>query len=443
MAEDVAEQWTDEAGRRGVALSSPGAWLLHALVSPASLLVVALLVHVAGRIAAFCMPIKLDSFYYTISAYRLWRAGAIFEDLIPDKPPGQALLTGWVYHLWPGEPSRLAMIPVESAFMLAAYGVFWWLARRLFGSPLAAGLTLFFVIAHNHYNGLETITDGFNLGENYLMLPTLLAVAAHLTIASPIKRGLARGLAMGVALSIKQASVGLAAAFLLHGLLSSIRSKTYRQAGVAGGLTVIGIGLAWSPMLVFLGLHGWLGDHLRELAALSGEHAAIMPIAWPPWHNLVPLVPLAWWIVVGAVVRLTSKRAGAVGKSRGSEGWLVGFLLCWLAIEAVGVWSMTKPGTHYYQQVVSPMALLAGLAIAALRSDTGRRWAASERETTWRWLGATTATLALLAAMPVLAAGSMRVYKFDPRVEVVEFAQWQATWSPSRAADHLPQRAKP
>ena len=97
------------------------------------LLASAVAIHAAGRVAAFCSPFKVDSFVYSVAAYRLYDADVTIEDLVGDKPPGQALMTGWIYRVLPGPPTRLAMVPLESAFMLAGFAVFWRLAIILFG----------------------------------------------------------------------------------------------------------------------------------------------------------------------------------------------------------------------------------------------------------------------------------------------------------------------
>jgi hypothetical protein len=179
------------------------------LASPAVLLTAALAVHAAGRIAAFCSPIKVDSFVYALAAYKLYDGEVTIDDLVPDKPPGQALLTGWIYRVAPGPPSRLPLIPIESAFMLAGYLMFYWLTAKWSGRRPAAVLTLCVVIAHNTYNALDNTTDGFNLGENYLLWPMMLAVYAQCMFKPVAAQGLGRGIGLGLALTIKQTAAGL------------------------------------------------------------------------------------------------------------------------------------------------------------------------------------------------------------------------------------------
>ena len=216
------------------------------------LLLLAVLVHILGRTAAVCHPYKADSFVYATAAHKLWHGGATFADLIPDKPPGQALLTGWCYRLAPEPHTRLTLIPIESAFLLAAYAVFWLVARRLCGPGAAAALTLFFAIAHNTYNALDFSTDGLNLNECYLALPMMLAVWAHLNVESPAKRGLLRGVAIGLALSVKQSAVGLLLALMVHGFAETCLGRRAKQGATSGAMTLLGLAAAWAPVVLFL-----------------------------------------------------------------------------------------------------------------------------------------------------------------------------------------------
>ncbi len=428
------------------------------LTRPGVLLAAALLVHVIGRLAAFCAPVKVDSLVYSIAAYRLYDAQITIDDLVPDKPPGQALMTGWAYLLAPGPPTRLALLPVESAFMVAGYVVFWLLARRLCGGHLAAAMTLCLVIAFNTYNALNITTDGFNLGENYLLAPMLLAVLGHLGIQTAIldrrlragrrrssavesakgllSGGLVRGLGVGVALTVKQTAVTLVVAFMLHELALAVVRREWRERLTAGLWTAVGVTIAWLPVLVFLWWRGWLGEHLDDLRRASGGHLAVMPIRWPPWSNVAPLLPGLWWVVVGAAGWLARPRlSDSAGCAGGTAGALT-FMLLWVAVEVPLLWAMNKPGTHYYQPIVAPVLLTGGLALAGLHRRL-ERVGRLKRLRVERWLAATTAVVAMLASLPLLAEASKRRHKFDYQAEVRDFAHWLETWSPSQAAIHL------
>ena len=410
--------------------------LPYCLSEPAALLALAILVHVVGRVGAFCSPVKVDSFVYAVAAYELYAPDATVKCLITDKPPGQAVLSGWIFRLWPGPPSRIKLLPVESAFMIAGYAAFWLLASRFFDKRVAAALTLFVVIAQNTYNACDTTTDGFNLGESYLILPVLVAVCAHLVTEHPVKRGLVRGVAIGLALMVKQTAATVVAAFVIHDLLTALAAGRVRRNAIAAAASVAGVAVAVLPLAAFLYSQGWLGTHLHDLRQFSGRHVRIMPFEWPPWYKISPLLPCLWWLVLGLAGWFVRPRQEAAGQGRCDETSPAGFVWIWLLIEGALIWSMTKPSTHYYQQLVAPVALAGGFALtAATRRLEGV--ARRDRLRLWTWLGMTTAGFAIVAVLQVAAETAKRAHTFDAAGEVVEFDHWVKTWSPSTAADYL------
>ena len=101
---------------------------------------------------------------------------------------------------------------------------------------------------------------------------------------------------------------------------------------------------------------------------------------------------------------------------------------------------MTKPCLHYYQQIVVPVAMLAGLAITRFRRSLTER--AAIRVRIWRWVSVISAVLALRAAMPLLAEPVRRARGFDYQAEVVQFDHWLKTWSPGEAAIYAPKKER-
>jgi len=69
---------------------------------PHLLLILAAGLHIAGRIAATGTTQPVDSITYAVAAYRLYTPPVSMDNLLVDKPPGQAVLTGWVYRILPG-----------------------------------------------------------------------------------------------------------------------------------------------------------------------------------------------------------------------------------------------------------------------------------------------------------------------------------------------------
>ncbi len=398
-------------------------------------LLLIMIVHGAGRVAAVCHPYKIDSFTYSVAAYKLWHTGATAADLVADKPPGQAILTGWCYRVFPGEPTRLTLVPIESLFLLGAYAVFFLIARRLYGSCNAGVLTLFFALAHNIYNALDFTTDGFDLNENYLALPMLGAVLAHLTIRSPIWRGLVVGVAIGVALVIKQSAAGLLAAFIVSELLATLSRRRIGSGLVFCGMIVIGIVASIVPVALFLWSRGWLGAQFDTLFNQTASHAMIPPWTLPRWYNILPLMPAVWLVALGVVLSKRSRGDSFQSKitmpveDDGSRRRAFIFLSFWLVTELSILAAMRKPATHYYQQIVAPVVLLSGFGLASFQYRVTQLDRATGAAV-GRWACATTIALLVIAAMPLLSAAKSRIGTMDYNVEVREFADRIAAPTP-------------
>lgn len=416
-------------------------FLWTAITSPIVLLMVTLGVHVAGRAATFCSPFKVDSMVYAVAAYRVWQPDATVNDLIPDKPPGQALLTGWVYRLTPAPPSRLPLIPVESLFLISAYAVVFILGRRLFGARIAAAVTLVYAVAHNSYSALDSATDAFNTNEMYLALPTAVAMLAHLTGSRRGSRGFLRGLGLGVALSIKQTAIVAVAAMLIHDLIECVARRGARDKLLDLPASLVGILAVWVPLLGYLAARGWLRTHLADLSSFSGKHLGLEPTGLSTSDWLTPLAPVVWWIMLGAVRWLAVRRTDTAKRRTESveplsRRSMLGFALLWLAGEAALVRLLNIPASHYFQQLVAPAVLLGGLFLRAF-ADAVKGMGRRQRVQAWQWALAGTVALLVVALKPLLAEVPRRVPTFDPQAERALFAHWLETWSPHMAVDHM------
>jgi len=403
------------------------------LTRPAVVVIAILALHGAARVAALCGPGEVDSFLYSVAAYKFWHADATLDDLVSDKPPGQAMLTGWCYHLTSGPPSRLVLAPIESAFLLGAYATFWLLARRLFGGRVAPLLTFLFALGYNSY-GMD---HGFNLNESYIALPLLVAVLAHLTIGSPVRRGLLRGLGLGLALAIKQTAVGVVVVCVVHGVVSWLMTGRDKRSFTALGMTVAGVALVWLPVGVVLLVRGWLGGHLGDLTSMSGRHLGVPWLLLPGWDTWLPVLPLVWWMLLGVVAGLMlwnrsgRQPGGAIPEQRDHRVQMWPVLLFaggWLAVEAAIVWSLVGTWLHYYQQIVAPMVLLAGIGAVGF-SDRIQTVGGADRLVAWRWAAVVTCVLTVVAAMPVAADSASRMHRLDREREVERFAWWLEHWT--------------
>lgn len=397
--------------------------------------------HLAGRTAAFCCPWKSDSYLYGASAYQVWQSDATIDALVPNKPVGQALITGWVYHVWPWPPSRLTLAPIESAWMIAGFVTFWLLARRLLASRIADIVAVVLVLATNMCNALSATTDGFNVQDNYLAWPVLIAVLAHLTVSAPVRRGIIRGIGLALALSIKQSALGVAGIICVHGLVTVCVRRTFREGMIAGACTVVGGLLVWTPIVLFLYWRGWLWPHIGDLLWLSPRNVALAGHPALTLHKFWPLAPAMWWIVLGTLIAVGA-RVGRSGGGRSSRDDRIAdqpnqaddlpvpasghvlFIAAWAAGEIAIVGVLIAPAWYYYQMIAPPVVLLGGmcltLAIRRIESANGR-----ERSTALRWMGISTGLVVLLVATPLIGMARARAVSFDHQTEIRALEQWQ------------------
>jgi hypothetical protein len=302
----------------------------------------ALGIHVGGRVAAFCSPYVVDSRVYSLAAYSFWQPEPSPDAIVPDKPPGQAIVSGWAFRVWPDQPSRATLIPVESAFMLAAYALFAATAYRVAGGPAALVGLIGLVIAFNTYNATDSTTDGFHLGENYVAAPILLAVFAHLCGRSGGAGGVLAGIGLGLALAIKQTAFAVTSAIVLHTVVQCVSSRSWKPRAIRLEWTLVGVILVWLPIVAALQWRGLLELQVRGLLDQSRSHVKFHSPSWPTGAMIAPMLPLLLWMVVGNATVLTPRRDADPPR----DGSVVVFAVIWFACELVMASMMTKPAEH-------------------------------------------------------------------------------------------------
>lgn len=385
----------------------------RAVAAIALALVAILGIHAAGRVASFCSPHRVDSLTYAVAAHRFWQPAPGAAAVVPDKPPGQAVLTGWVFRVVSGEPSRTTLIAVESGAMLAAYALFAVVTFRLAGGAAAVVATIGLVIGFNYYNAFDSTTDGFNLAENYLAAPVVLAVAGHLCVRSAGVGGVLTGVGLGLALAIKQTALAVTAAVVVHSFYDAIVTRSVRARGVRLEWTLFGVIVAWLPIVVALQQRGLLERQVRGLLEHSRAHVALHAPSWPTAAMVAPLLPLLLWILVGGAASLTRRAPlGSVEPSSSIQTSPLAFAVIWCACEAAMASLMTKPAEHYLQLVVLPAALLAAFGVRATQRslELSRR---PQRLRARACLGIVAVCIAVSAATPILSMARRNGPTFD------------------------------
>ncbi len=406
---------------------------MHGLRPVWALLILAFCIHFLGRAAAMAGTGEFDSFLYSVAAYQAWQSGSSADALVPDKPAGQAVLTGWSYRLWWGLPSRLVLVPVESAFLLGGLAALYLSGARLFTAVPAAAAAMAWALAVGCYS----LRDGFNLNECYAAAAVLGGAAAHLSIRRAGLRGLVRGVLFGLALTIKQSAAAAVAACVLDGLIRHARAGQPRKAVVSVAASAVGLVLGMVPVVFFLASHGWLGAHLDDLAKYSGMHAGRPFTTLPNAEAMAPLGIVAWWLAMAFAARSASSCDNSTGLA-GAEPRRPGvpFLLTWLAFELGIATAMLQPRAHYYIMVAGPACLLGAAALTAW-------WRAVQtapltcRPAALVWMISGSALLTVWALLPLASTLGARTALLSRSAEQDRFAHWLEHWTANPPGPHF------
>lgn len=145
-----------------------------------------------------------------------------------------------------------------------------------------------------------------------------------------------------------------------------------------------------------------------------------------PTYCVLPLAPAAGWMVLGGSTLLRRVKPNRPSPTPQSDRDPWAFAMLWLATELTMLALMAKPSSHYYQQVVGPAALVAGLAMGVFVHSLGV-YPPELRRRILGWTWAVTAVLALLAATPLMTSGwQYRTFRRD--TEVRTFQAWLSAW---------------
>ena len=248
---------------------------------------------------------------------------------------------------------------------------------------------------------------------------------------------------IGQALTIKQSALALFAAIVLDRMIQAIAERSCRSYLVEFLALGCGVAAVWLPLMVMLYQWGWLGVHFHHLASLSDKHLTMMSLRMPGAHDVAPMAPVIWWVVLGVLCIFFSGRTIKTDIERTNRehrprqpltiltehGATTRFLVLWFSLEFIVLWSLVIHSTHYCQPIVPSAVLLSGAGIS-LVLDRLSAMTVRSRVMLWRWIITTTAAFALFASLPMLAESSKRIRLIDLQQEEVLFDEHLKAWSP-------------
>lgn len=303
-----------------------------------------------------------DEAYYSLVAQEMLHGGLPYQDAVDRKPP-LLFSVYWAVFRATGFPSWMALHAVAIGWTLSSMGVLFQLLSDLL-SPweglLAAAL----------YGGFLPLLRFSNLAFNGEMIMNLPACAAMLLALRRGRPGksldllLAGGL-VAIAFLCKQPAGIVLLPLLVYALHpQQWRHRGPRALGVALAralLVITGFGLVIGGTGLILNAHGLLGDAWYwTVRDHELTHGPLDPVFWGLFLGAVALFVLAagplllgsWWSL-----REESARWNARRLERDT-------LVAWLFASLIGVSASGRFFSHYFIQLLPPLALLAAPAVS-------------------------------------------------------------------------------
>jgi hypothetical protein len=318
-----------------------------------SIAALALLIH----LPLIDLPFERDEGEYAYIAWRMDFGEVPYLDWFDQKAPG----VFWAYRLalaLPGDPVT-AVHGVAALFSACSAAALFLLALRLAGTaPAAIGAALFaWLSADPLIQGTAANTEIF------MLLPIILANLLFLQVVEearpPPLRTLLVGLLVGLGVAFKQVAAVNAVFFVLaYPLLTRGQRRPARLARFVGW-TALGGALVWLPILASFQARGALeamidATFLHNLSYVGGlSLSARLQNLTRTLAVLQRSQGIAWVLALVGFVFLV----------RGGRYRSALYLGGWAFFSAVGVSASGQFFPHYFQQLLPPIAIAAGVAV--------------------------------------------------------------------------------
>ena len=309
----------------------------------------------------FVRPLQdLDEPNFASIAALCHAGGTLYRDGgVDNKPPG----IFWVYELGFALGGRYAMVAVHLLCLAAVLGTTLLLGKigqRIGGARVgfysALGYGIFSMACDPRSLAANT--------ENFMALP--LAFAMWLLVRDDASRPrlFVVGAAIAVACLFKQVAVVTLGVVALAALLPPDVARR-RRGGPVAELLGCGCGFVavFAVVAALLATRHALGDAVQWTVFSLVSHYGRAAWAEPAGRQLVDaLASVALFVGTALPICVAAARASRRPSRHGRAGWLV---VAWLGLSALGVTAGGHFSDHYFIQLLSPVALLAGLELGA------------------------------------------------------------------------------
>jgi 4-amino-4-deoxy-L-arabinose transferase-like glycosyltransferase len=339
-----------------VSTHAPAAPVIAAASAPLrrldSTVVIIGILSVAGalvRLPFVWTGISMDEGGYAYVAQRWAQGGDLYGSAWLDRPQGLLLVYRFLLGIdGSGWTIRAGAVLAGVAITALTGSIGWQLAGRRAGIAAAA----VYAVA-----GLAPRLEGFTLnGELLASLPAAAAVACALRWRAIRAPGwlVAAGACAGMSLTMKPSGID---GIVVAATVVLVTERSWGAALLLAGFAV--------PLLA-CALDGWARGWSRYWTAIIGYHLAAMgSSASNTSTRLSDFLASAERVARDLVVPLVFAVAGLLASWRRRA--TLAIMLAWLAAGVIGVNLGGSYWPHYYLQLVPPTAVLAGIAVAAVR----------------------------------------------------------------------------
>ncbi len=350
----------------------------------------ALLVALALRVFSLDVAgLDWDESLYIVMAQRWLQGDLPYVGVWDQHPVGLPALLAAATWL-AGDGLLAARVAALLAVAATSTMLYVFLVRRA-NAPLAGLLAaLFYLFYMSRPDGLAANTEVFN---NLVISAASLLLASEMTRADRPRAGImfASGLLLGVGLQFKYVVLPEAVLFccallwkMLHDGGTLRRTLWFALVAMAGGL--LPTALATLYFWLMGELPAYLDANLRANVAYLDEPLTLATAMARLRFGLLPLIGLLPWPAV-LLVLLRDPRA------RERYGALGAWLALWLVAASLDVAAPMKLWKHYFNALVPPLCIIAGLTVVLLANRA--------------WPRRRIVTAGLVAAVLLPAIGSM------------------------------------
>jgi len=380
---------------------------------------------------------ETDAWLFAYYGRELLRGARLYADLWDNKPP----LMYWfnAAALWLGGGSLAAVRAACAAVLLAAAGMIFLTARRLYGSWPACAVT---VVAVMHLT-LDYYHVGTDRSETLLVLFELAAFYWYVRAETDGVRQsavlVACGACAGLSFCTKQIGLATAGAVVLHTVYQLATGRT-TTASALGRLTCVGAGWAamvggvWMVLAYTSDLH-WAWDAIFAFNVELSQ-SRVSRSWWPQWFGMrdnlyamrLPLLligsSVAYALIWGRRNMTRAALASTARPSLTAPNVLFG---CWLAIGLYLAQVGLDERMHYYAVALPPLVMWGGHGLGfALRCAGADRHG-----------GPSYPAVLILALAAALALRPLEMHRDTLARVITDQSDEQSGDKLSRLADHL------